>query len=118
MKLIFWDVKSLTISKNIEHFSRTMTVSKLKVLRMKKDEREKRSIMLKQLEEFEEDAMKNFTWKLVEKQKYIRMKRKEYINDFLSENIIPRLLEEWFFEDYVIPTKKDVMWREIKNYFQ
>lgn len=117
MNLVFWNIEHLALAKKIEHFWNSMTFIKFKKHRMNKEQSEKRDKLITQLEEHEDHIKKFYPWTTESKSKQIRNLRKKRINEFLTEEIIPWLVESKYFDTYSIPTKKDTLWREKKTYY-
>lgn len=110
--LEFWKKEDLLLIKKIEHFAKSIWTKKriyayISFNNYLQEEWNKLKDKISSLEEYY--TAQNLAQDIQQKirQAMLRKDVKSCIDSFITKNIIPKLVEEWFFEKYVVPVKTD-----------
>lgn len=93
-----------------------MTRNKIQKYRVPKSKQQKYDTMIAHIEDYSQEVS-NYKWSDKWKESLVNKEKKICLGEFLSEHIIPWLVESWFFDTYEPRYKKDDQDRVMKNYY-
>lgn len=112
----FWNKEDLLLTKKIEHYGKKCNWKSVEKSCPKvfKEKFEK----LKEYMEERVRALEITAWlSLKQRNAMIKREKKMLLDEFVTENIVPRLLAQGYFDTYKIPMKKDSLNRDIGQFY-
>lgn len=112
----FWNKEDLLLTKKIEHYGKKCNWKNVENTcpQIFKEKFEKvKEYMEERVKIIERDGNQS----LKQRNATIKREKKMLLDEFVTENIVPRLLAQGYFDNYKIPMKKDSLDRDIGQFY-